>query len=52
MPDRILIVDDEEDILNQLRWGLGTGEYEVITAATVDEAWRSLREAGDRHAGT
>jgi two-component system NtrC family response regulator len=41
--EKILIVDDEESILNQLRWGLA-GEYEVITAATVDEARRSLRD--------
>jgi two-component system NtrC family response regulator len=41
--EKILIVDDEESILNQLRWGLA-GEYDVITAATVDEARRSLRE--------
>jgi two-component system NtrC family response regulator len=41
--EKILIVDDEESILNQLRWGLA-GEYDVITAATVDEARRSLRD--------
>jgi two-component system, NtrC family, response regulator len=41
--EKILIVDDEESILNQLRWGLA-GEYDVITAATADEARRSLRE--------
>ena len=42
-PEKILIVDDEESILNQLRWGLA-GEYDVLTAATVDEARRALRD--------
>jgi two-component system NtrC family response regulator len=41
--DTILIVDDEDSILNQLRWGLAE-EYEVHTAATADEARRLLRE--------
>jgi len=41
--EKILIVDDEESILNQLRWGLA-GEYDVLTAATVDEARRALRD--------
>jgi two-component system, NtrC family, response regulator len=43
MPEKILIVDDEESILNQLRWGLD-GEYEVLTASTMEEARRALRE--------
>jgi two-component system NtrC family response regulator len=43
MLEKILIVDDEESILNQLRWGLD-GEYEVVTASTADEARRALRE--------
>ncbi len=43
MLEKILIVDDEESILNQLRWGLA-GEYEVVTASTADEARRALRE--------
>jgi len=41
--EKILIVDDEESILNQLRWGLA-GEYDVVTASTADEARRSLRD--------
>ena len=41
--EKILIVDDEESILNQLRWGLA-GEYDVVTAATVDEARRIMRD--------
>jgi two-component system, NtrC family, response regulator len=41
--ERILIVDDEESIRNQLRWGLAD-EYEVLTAATADEARRLLRD--------
>jgi len=41
--EKLLIVDDEESIRNQLVWGL-SDEYEVITAATVDEARRCLRE--------
>src|SRR5262245_53012231 len=41
--ERVLIVDDEESILNQLRWGL-SDEFEVITAASADEARRRMRE--------
>ncbi len=41
--EKILIVDDEDSIRNQLRWGL-TGEYEVLSAGTADEARRLLRE--------
>src|SRR5205814_4492836 len=41
--EKILIVDDEESILNQLKWGLES-VYHVLTAATVDEAQRLLRE--------
>ncbi|HET9327224.1 MAG TPA: PEP-CTERM-box response regulator transcription factor [Candidatus Eisenbacteria bacterium] len=42
--DKILIVDDEQSILSQLKWGLSE-EYEVYTAATADDAVRLLREA-------
>jgi two-component system NtrC family response regulator len=42
-PERILIVDDEDSILNQLRWGL-TDDFAVSTAATAEEARRLLRE--------
>jgi len=41
--ERVLIVDDEESILNQLRWGL-SDEFEVITAASADEARRRMRD--------
>jgi two-component system NtrC family response regulator len=41
--EKILIVDDEESILNQLRWGLA-GEYEVLTAANMEEARRMMRD--------
>jgi two-component system NtrC family response regulator len=41
--EKLLIVDDEESILNQLRWGLA-GEYEVVTASSADEARRMVRE--------
>jgi len=41
--EKILIVDDEESILNQLRWGLA-GEYEVLTAANREEARRMMRD--------
>jgi two-component system NtrC family response regulator len=46
-PERVLIVDDEESIRNQLRWGLAD-EFEVVTAATAAEARRALREAPPR----
>ncbi len=39
----VLIVDDEESIRNQLKWGLA-GEYQVLTAATPEEARRWLRD--------
>ena len=41
--ERILIVDDEESIRNQLQWGLAD-EYEVLTAAGLEDARRLLRE--------
>ena len=41
--EKILIVDDEEHVLGQLRWGL-QDEYEVLTASTLEEARRQLRE--------
>jgi two-component system NtrC family response regulator len=40
--EKILVVDDEESIRNQLRWGL-SDEYEVLTAGGPAEAWRLLR---------
>jgi two-component system NtrC family response regulator len=41
--EKILIVDDEQSILNQMRWGLAS-EYEVITADNVEDARRLVRE--------
>ncbi len=41
--EKILIVDDEDSIRNQLRWGLA-GEYEVLTAGTASEARRVLQD--------
>jgi two-component system NtrC family response regulator len=41
--EKILIVDDEDSIRNQLRWGLAE-EYEVLTAGTADEARRVLQD--------
>ncbi len=41
--EKILIVDDEESILNQLRWGL-EDEYSVLTASNPEDAHRLLRE--------
>jgi two-component system NtrC family response regulator len=41
--EKILIVDDEDSIRNQLRWGLAD-EYEVFTAGSAEEARRVLRE--------
>jgi two-component system, NtrC family, response regulator len=40
---KVLIVDDEDSIRNQLKWGL-SDEYEVVTAATAEEARRMLRD--------
>ncbi len=41
--EKILIVDDEDSILNQLRWGLAD-EYEVFTASSADAARRAIRD--------
>jgi two-component system NtrC family response regulator len=41
--EKVLIVDDEDSIRNQLRWGLAD-EYDVVTAGTADEARRMLRD--------
>jgi len=43
MPEKLLIVDDEASIRNQLQWGLAD-EFEVVSAASADEARRLLRE--------
>ena len=41
-PAKVLLVDDDPAILNQLKWGLNS-TYEVSTALTPDEAWDALR---------
>jgi len=41
--EKILIIDDEDSIRNQLCWGLAE-EYDIHTAGTADEARRVLRE--------
>ena len=41
--EKVLIIDDEESILNQLKWGLAD-EYQVLTAATPEDAQRVLRD--------
>jgi len=41
--EKVLIVDDEESIRNQLKWGLAD-EFEVVCAANAAEARRLLRE--------
>jgi two-component system NtrC family response regulator len=45
--EKILIVDDEESIRSQLKWGL-EDQYEVVTAATAEEARRALRDERPR----
>jgi two-component system NtrC family response regulator len=45
--EKILIVDDEESIRSQLKWGL-EDQYEVLTAATAEEARRALRDERPR----
>ena len=45
--EKVLIVDDEESIRSQLKWGL-EDQYEVLTAATADEARRVLRDERPR----
>ena len=41
--EKLLIVDDEESIRNQLKWGLAD-EYQVLTAASAEDARRLLRD--------
>lgn len=41
--DRILIVDDEENIRKQMKWAL-SGDYEVLLAQDRDTALRQLKE--------
>jgi two-component system NtrC family response regulator len=41
--DKLLIIDDGEDIRKQMKWGLGK-EYEVSLAADVEEGLASFRK--------
>ncbi len=41
--EKLLVVDDEESIRNQLKWGLSE-EFDVFEAASSAEAWKILRD--------
>ncbi|MDD3294958.1 MAG: response regulator, partial [Geobacteraceae bacterium] len=41
--DKLLIIDDGEDIRKQMKWGLGK-EYEVALAADVEEGLASFHK--------
>ncbi len=41
--DRLLIVDDEEAILKQLKWAF-KNDYDIITAVSADEALSAVRQ--------
>lgn len=45
MKKRLLIVDDNEDILRQLRWGFSAEGYEVHQAQNADDALAIQRKA-------
>ena len=40
MPDSLLVVDDEKEILLAMRWALEGSGYKITTAATAEEAFR------------
>jgi len=42
--DQLLVVDDEEDIIELVRYNLSNEGYEVVTATTGEEALRKARE--------
>ncbi|WP_207261382.1 sigma-54 dependent transcriptional regulator [Desulfovibrio sp. Huiquan2017] len=44
MPEKILLVDDEQDLLAVLKRSLGRQGYVVHTASTGLEAWKALSE--------
>ncbi|MEZ7196308.1 sigma-54-dependent transcriptional regulator [Pseudodesulfovibrio karagichevae] len=44
MPEKILLVDDEHDLLNVLKRSLGRQGYVVDTASSGQEAWKALSE--------
>jgi two-component system nitrogen regulation response regulator GlnG len=41
---KLLIVDDEPLICQSFNWVFAAGEVEVLTAGTVEEAWRRVEE--------
>jgi DNA-binding NtrC family response regulator len=44
MPEKILLVDDEQDLLDVLKRSLGRQGYVVHTASTGQEGWKALSE--------
>jgi len=42
--ETILVVDDEEDIVELVRFNLGREGYQVLCAATGEEAWKLLKD--------
>ncbi|EGB14567.1 two component, sigma54 specific, transcriptional regulator, Fis family [Pseudodesulfovibrio mercurii] len=44
MPEKILLVDDEQELLAVLKRSLGRQGYVVDTASTGQEAWKALSE--------
>lgn len=44
MPEKILLVDDEQELLSVLKRSLARQEYVVDTASTGQEAWKALSE--------
>ena len=52
MAQRILVVDDEEDLCEILRFNLEAEGYEVVTTASAEEALKdSFRDAVERVVG-
>lgn len=47
MPEKIMIVDDEPDIVFLIRDFFALNDYEVITASSVEEAFEKLDEKPD-----
>ena len=42
----ILVIDDEKDLLELVRYNLEKDGFDVICAPTADAAWRSPRSTG------
>ncbi len=43
-PERVLIVDDEQSILDAMAEAIAMMDYSVITACNADEAWKKFEE--------